>query len=97
MLCNPIGRYWFNLECVSEEVDVCTGGGGHDGHGERGIDILQVAPHWRLADIIKSIVNNAKVKIRQIVSHVTNSLRITRKISWSSGMGEITYNLVLKE
>ena len=48
-----------NLEDVSEEMDVSTSGGGHDGHGERGIDILQVAPHWRLAAIIKSIVNIA--------------------------------------
>ena len=49
MLCFYEKRLW-NLEDVSEEVDVCTGRSGHDGHGERGIDILQVAPHWRLTD-----------------------------------------------
>ena len=49
MLCFYETRLW-NLEDVSEEVDVCTGRSGHDGHGERGIDILQMAPHWRLTD-----------------------------------------------
>lgn len=49
LLCFYEKRLW-NLEDVSEEVDVCTGRSGHDGHGERGIDILQMAPHWRLTD-----------------------------------------------
>ena len=41
----------FHLKDVSEEVDVCTGRGSHDGHGERSVHILQVAPHWRLTGI----------------------------------------------
>jgi len=36
------------LEDVGEEVHVGASRGGHDGHGEGGVDIFQVAPHWRL-------------------------------------------------
>ena len=92
-----------NLEDVSEEVDVCTSRGGHDGHGERSVDILQVAPHWRLAAIIKSIVNIALEcqGLDTLDSFSCNqSIAYYKEIWFLAYHGvieEITYNLVLKE
>ena len=51
-----------NLEDVCEEVHVCTSGGGHDGHSEGGVDVLEVVPYWCLT---KTTIISCEIFISQ--------------------------------
>ena len=69
--------------------------GGHDGHGEGGVDIFQVAPHWRLTAIMTSIMPWLEYVVSVYFICPCASFQIGIRISVLKELS--TYNLVLKE